>query len=380
MKFFINSLEGTFLERPNRFIVWADTNKGKIRAHCPNPGRLLELLIPGRRIILEKGAAPGRKTEYTLVGVYYKNKVVPLYSARANNIVSNLVIPQLFTGVQKVIPEKTIDSSRFDFFITTKTDSIFLEVKACTLVENGIAMFPDAPTVRGKRHVDELAALPKKYGGRYKGHIVFLIADPDCRHFVPNIHTDPAFSRALQSAEKNTTIHAVSSRTFPDGTMEIVRTDIPVHYGPVDWTIKDTGSYLLIIHIKEEKNLQIGSLGILCFHKGYYCYIGSALQHLHHRMKRHLKKKKPSHWHIDYLTKEGNVVSSFPIYNPVRQECNIALEIKTIADFEMRGFGSSDCSCRSHLYYFKDNPKYLEPFVNVLFIFRHSPQLTMETW
>lgn len=371
MKLFTNSLEGVFLERPNRFIIQADTPKGIIRAHCPNPGRLLELLIPGRKIILEKSNNSSRKTEYTLVAAYYKNKIIPLYSARANKVAQNLVIPLLFPGNKKILAEQTVDSSRFDFLIITKKQSIYLEVKACTLVENEIGMFPDAPTTRGMRHVKELAVLSEKHGNRCKGHILFLIAHPDCRLFIPNIHTDPDFSLALKTAEDNISIHAVSISTTPDGETGIARLNIPVSLSPVEWIVKDTGSYILIIAIRRKKQVQTGALGLLWFRKGYYCYSGSALQHLHHRIKRHMKKNKKSHWHIDYLTKTADSVKSYVIYNTEKLECSIAGEIKSISDQEIKGFGSSDCGCMSHLHYFKDNPEKNEAFISILLKFRH---------
>ncbi|MBN2444155.1 MAG: DNA/RNA nuclease SfsA [Spirochaetales bacterium] len=375
MKLFTNSLEGHFLERPNRFIVIARTKKGIIRAHCPNPGRMLELLSPGRTIILEQNRNPSRKTGYTLVAAYYRNNVIPLYSARANKVVRNLVLPILFPEVrddaQEVKSEITLDTSRFDFCVHLHNRFHYIEVKSCTLVENGIGMFPDAPTTRGRRHVEELTALAHNYGNHYKGHVVFLISHPDCRLFVPNIHTDPLFSLALREGGENLSIHAVSIKTTPEGDAEIASEDIPVNLSPVEWIVKDSGSYVLILRIKNEREIRIGSLGLICFKSGYYCYSGSALRNLHHRINRHVRKRKKNHWHIDYLLESADSVKAYPIYNPVRLECKIAREIGLISNGEIKGFGSSDCGCGSHLHYFKNNPEEMEAFIPIIFKYRH---------
>ena len=134
MQFFRNDLEGLFLERPNRFIVIADTPAGKIRAHCPNPGRLIEILTPGRKLIFQKADNLTRKTPYSLVAAYYKDKVIPLNSVMANKAALELVIPKLFPLADKVIPEQKYGKSRFDFLIQEGEQKTYLEVKSCTLV------------------------------------------------------------------------------------------------------------------------------------------------------------------------------------------------------------------------------------------------------
>jgi sugar fermentation stimulation protein A len=371
MNFFTHSIEGIFLDRPNRFIIFADTEQGRIRAHCPNPGRLIELLVPGRKIILEKSANRGRRTGYTLVAVYYGNTIIPLYSARANKVAQHLVLPLLFPGAKAVYPEQMVGTSRFDFLIMTQDESIYLEVKFCTLIENGIGMFPDAPTFRGLRHVKELAALPDASGKPCKGHVLFIIANPECRLFMPNIHTDPEFSLAVQDAKDDIIFHAVSIKTVPEGTTEVANLKVPIDLTPVDLIRKDKGSYVLIIHVKEEKEIPVGSLGPVRFKKGFYCYSGSALHSLHHRIQRHVRKRKKIHWHIDYLTTKADAAKAYPIYSMRRLECSLARELALIADHSIKGFGCSDCGCPSHLFYFKDNPEKNEAFISIVFKFRH---------
>ncbi len=124
-----------------------------------------------------------------------------------------------------------------------------------------------------------------------------------------------------------------------------------------------SGSYLLIIFISKQKRIQIGKLGLIKFGSGYYCYVGSALKgKLINRVKRHLAPPslKKIHWHIDYLLTsfDISIIKSILITSLIREECIIAQTIKKLSKDEVLGFGSSDCNCNSHLFYFGDK----EPF------------------
>ena len=110
------------------------------------------------------------------------------------------------------------------------------------------------------------------------------------------------------------------------------------------------GSYILLTELKEEKTIQIGKLGYVNFKKGFYAYIGSALNGLEQRINRHLRTEKKNHWHIDYLLKFSKIKDIFYTENNFKEECNIAkrFEEKLI---HTPDFGCSDCSCKSHLFY-----------------------------
>jgi len=119
------------------------------------------------------------------------------------------------------------------------------------------------------------------------------------------------------------------------------------------------GSYILIIQLKKDKNLKIGSLGKIKFKKGYYAYVGSGMNNLQKRIERHLNfKRKKLHWHIDYLLKNrenGNLVVRGVYFkiSKVKEECKIAEKLsKNFSSIE--NFGSSDCKCKSHLFYSKN--------------------------
>jgi sugar fermentation stimulation protein A len=121
-------------------------------------------------------------------------------------------------------------------------------------------------------------------------------------------------------------------------------------------TQPNSGTYALVLFLSEDKNIRIGRLGSIHFPSGYYVYVGSALRNLSSRIQRHLALAKKIHWHIDYLRAEATVVGVFCIRQPIRYECALAEEIARIADDRIPHFGSSDCRCKTHLSYFRENP------------------------
>jgi len=372
VQFFRNDLEGLFLERPNRFIVIADTPAGKIRAHCPNPGRLIEILTPGRKLIFQKSDNPTRKTPYSLVAAYYKDKVIPLNSVMANKAAAELVIPILFPNAEKVTPEQTFGKSRFDFLIQEGKQKTYLEVKSCTLVEEGRAMFPDAPTERGARHINELMTIEKNEPNT-KGRVLFIITHEDAKVFTPNIHTDPYFAFILKEALKTIKVDFASIGCDSNGNAVLVNINVPVDMEPVKFAEEDSGIYMVIVKLEGNKTIATGKLKYSEYKSGYYIYAGSAKTNLSKRIKRHRNtKKKTFHWHIDYLTVNADEVKTFGIYTDKFTECDIAEGLGRIGGSEIQGFGSSDCNCSSHLYYFKENPVSNRTFLDLLHHFRHS--------
>ncbi len=115
-------MEGRFYSRPNRFLVLAETAEGLVRAHCPNPGRLWEIFLPGAPLILQYSGNPERATPYSLVAAEYQGKYLPLYAAGANAITRKLIIPRLFPDALKVRQEVTVGGSRFDFELHRERD------------------------------------------------------------------------------------------------------------------------------------------------------------------------------------------------------------------------------------------------------------------
>lgn len=196
MQLFHCDEEAFFLKRPNRFIIIAELNGEEVRCHCPNPGRMGELLTPRARLILEKSRDKGRKTPYSAVAVYKKDLIVPLTAARANRVAEELILPRLYPeGVIK--REVSYKNSRIDFLITEGEQRTYAEVKSCTLFFEDRACFPDAPTLRGVKHLKELMEIAR---GGDKARVVFTVFHPEAVSFSPNRETDPLFADTLKEA------------------------------------------------------------------------------------------------------------------------------------------------------------------------------------
>ncbi|MFQ5891825.1 MAG: DUF123 domain-containing protein [Candidatus Methanofastidiosia archaeon] len=118
----------------------------------------------------------------------------------------------------------------------------------------------------------------------------------------------------------------------------------------------DKGVYCLILFLEKASRLEIGKLGIFEFPKGYYCYVGSAMNSLEKRVERHLRRGKRAHWHIDYLLKIAHVEDVLKFKTSKNVECFLSKKLYALSDGVIEGFGSSDCGCRTHLYYFTEYP------------------------
>lgn len=193
-------VKGVFQERPNRFSAFVKVKDKVLLTYLPNPGRMHELLIPGTEVILRKVMKGNRKTGYDLIGVLYNGQRVSVDSRVPNKLVlealKNKDIKEL-SEYNIIKPEFGYGHSRLDFFLANKHESCLLEVKSATLVKDGVAVFPDAVTERGKRHVNELTKA-KKEG--YRACILFLVQRTDAHSFAPSDETDPEFGKALRNA------------------------------------------------------------------------------------------------------------------------------------------------------------------------------------
>ncbi len=128
----------------------------------------------------------------------------------------------------------------------------------------------------------------------------------------------------------------------------------------------DKGNYCLVIKMEEDSNIKIGAKGSIFFSKGYYVYVGSALNILSKRIERHISKKKKKHWHVDYLLLNKNADLKEVIYTYCTEkiECQISDKINKKSDANIEHFGCSDCNCESHLYYFKDYEKAIKSSID----------------
>lgn len=370
--------EAVFEKRPNRFLIIARDGGERLLCHCPNPGRMLELCLPGTGLILErrtdfKDAA--RKTGWTAVAARYHGGIVPLAPGRMNRAAADLVLPTLFPEAEEVLPEYAIGSSRFDFMIRDAGGARHLvEVKTCSLVEEGVAMFPDAPSLRARRHVEELAALGDTR--EWRVHVLFLVVHGRPGRLVPNLHTDPGFTAALARSAPSVDIRAALLRFDEDGSAHVLDPELPVDLSDAGLAGEDRGSYLIALALETPSSLGVGSLGDIHFPAGWYVYSGSAQKNLSARVARHLRKRrKGRHWHLDYLTPLAQKIEAFPIASRENLECELAAALRNIGGIPIPGFGSSDCGCPSHLHYFPEPPLGNPRFVETLLYFRHRRAL-----
>ncbi len=188
---------GNFIERPNRFVAHIEVDGNLEICHVKNTGRCKELLIPNSKVFVQEFDSDKRKTKYDLISVYKENKLVNIDSQAPNKIVAEF-LPKLFDDIKYIKPEAKYKNSRFDFYVETISDKIFLEVKGVTLEDNGVVLFPDAPTERGIKHINELIDC-KKNG--YLAYIIFVIQMEDVKYFTPNNLTHKAFGDTLKLAK-----------------------------------------------------------------------------------------------------------------------------------------------------------------------------------
>ena len=191
---------GRFLDRPNRFIAHVEIGGRIETVHVKNTGRCRELLIPGATVYLAdswgaEGIPNARKTRYDLVAVEKGSRLINMDSQAPNKAVQEwLMAGNLFPAGSSVRPEYTHGASRFDFAAFTP-ELALLEVKGVTLERDNVALFPDAPTLRGAKHVRHLA----EFAG--KGYILFVVQMEGIEYFIPNDEMDPAFGAALREAK-----------------------------------------------------------------------------------------------------------------------------------------------------------------------------------
>ena len=341
-----------------------------MRAYLPNPGRMWELLLPGATVYLERNPSAGDKMPYTAVAVQKEDHPVMVHTLRTNDLANDLIGKGLVPGLEgaKVVKREVQQGrSRFDFLLRRGKEEIFLEVKSCTLFGRTLAMFPDALTRRGKKHVEELAFLSEK---GYSGAVLFLVFSPRARFFMPEYHTDPEFSRALLAAKDKISIIplAVEPRADLSMTSRVRVLDIP--WNIVEKEARDSGSYILILRLREESTIPVGGLGGIRFRKGYYLYVGSARRNLSSRLGRHRRLRKRLFWHVDFLRAIAEFHFAVPIRTQDVLECAIARAVREIAEWEIPGFGSSDCLCSSHLYGMAKDPLQSAAFISLLQYYR----------
>ena len=189
---------GRFLERPNRFIAYVEILGKKETVHVKNTGRCAELLMPGATVYVQKSDNPERKTQWDLIAVEKGERMVNMDSQIPNRVVEEWIRNgNLFPDATLIKPETAYGKSRFDLYIEVGKRRIFMEIKGVTLEDDGVVRFPDAPTERGVKHVEELVAALKD---GYEAYLFFVIQMKDVKYFAPNMNTHAAFGDAMRKA------------------------------------------------------------------------------------------------------------------------------------------------------------------------------------
>lgn len=226
MRYLGEIIRATFVRRPNRFIAVCLVDGAEVTVHVKNTGRCRELLVPGAAVLLERSRNPARKTAYDLVSVWKGERLINMDAGAPNAIAAEWIrggglgfVPELLK------PEAVCGDSRFDFYVEHDGRPCWAEVKGVTLEDAGVVRFPDAPTERGVKHLNGLAALARQ---GVEAWIIFIIQMQGVDHLEPNVATHPAFAEALRSAAKaGVQICAVDCCVTEDTVT--AREPVPVH-------------------------------------------------------------------------------------------------------------------------------------------------------
>ena len=363
--------EASFVERDNRFVMTLEKTDGElIKAYVANPGRMEEFLVLGHPFYMTGGNSG--KYFYHVVSTYYRDSYVLLDTIKINYIVEEMLKRdrlEEFIGEKLYRREVAINRSRFEFLVErTKRKPALLEVKSCSLSHQGVGMFPDAPTQRGKRHLEDLDDLADK---GYDTYILYLTTHKSMSVFIPNGHTDPDYCAAFNKSRKVGFL-AYSIELSDPVTVNFSKvTNIPIDFEKAREICEDRGTYLLVLYNDRSFTQEIGSLGERLFKKGYYIYVGSAMKGLEARIRRHLGKKKKFHWHLDYLLPDRmKHVKTYRIRRQEPLEGAVARGLLGICDEHVPGFGASDSDVVSHFFYFADRPFRRRNFLDLLLDFQ----------
>ena len=294
-----------------------------------------------------------------MLHTHYNNTV-------ARHLIEQNRIPGL-EGAAITKAEHTIGHSRFDFLLRKGNRDILLEVKSCTLFNRTWPCSPTRSPQGVQKHLLELASLSRK---GLDTAVLFIVHAPNVQYFMPEHHTDLVFSQTLLSVRDRVMAKAVSVGWNDDLTIGNDVRELTIPWDMVKRESHDSGSYIIVLRLEQDRRISVGSIGDLKFRKGFYLYVGSAKKDLTRRINRHRSERKNLFWHIDYLREHAEFHAALPIRASADLECEIAASMSKIADWRVDDFGSSDCSCESHLFGMKDDPVHSQAFIKRLLYFR----------
>lgn len=350
---------GKFIDRPNRFVSHVEIDGKAQLCHMPNPGRMRELLFPGVTIYVTPNQNPKSRTAYRVIGVEKGNTIFYLDTSRCNEVAAHLVNHGKIPGWEDYFVarrEVTMGDSRFDLLLCHReTGETFpVEVKSCSLSGEKGAMFPDAPTERGVKHLRHLTAMAK--AGEHAG-LLILVHDPKATWFLPDMHTDPDFAAAFGEAMDIIDWKAAAIFWTPDFTMPEEARLLPSAKEAIEKEGQDRGAYLLVLELEEE--IEIEGTSVPC---GYYVYAGWAAEHLQKEMNHHRSHRKRATGAVDILRQSARLTGLFPIRSSEDISEEIRQALAAISDGET---SISFAGKREKLFRFQDNPIHLKKFTEL---------------
>ena len=222
MRFDSELVEARFIRRLNRFAALVRMDGQEVMVHVANTGRMSELLVPGRPVLLRPAGKPDRKTAFDLMLVDLGFALCSTDSRLPPRLVEEAFLYgrlEQFSAFQEVRREVTFEESRFDLLLSGEQGKCYVETKSVNLVENSVALFPDAPTERGRKH---LGTLVKAVADGHRAAAFFVVQRPDAEAFRPHPTADPAFAQALQdAAAQGVEVYAYNCR--------VTRSSIGIH-------------------------------------------------------------------------------------------------------------------------------------------------------
>lgn len=220
-----NIKKGRFIKRLNRFVAVCELDGEEVYCHVKNTGRCGEILIEGADCFLEKSADPKRKYAYSLVAVQKGERLINIDSQAPNKAAGEFISSgRLGIATENLRAEKTYGKSRFDFYFEYGDKKAFLEVKGVTLEKDGAVFFPDAPTERGTKHLNELCDCVRD---GFEAYVLFVVQMKGVSSFSPNAVTDPAFTQALRKAADEG-VHILARDCFVTENEMIIKDSVPV--------------------------------------------------------------------------------------------------------------------------------------------------------
>ena len=297
----------------------------------------------------------------------------------ARHLIETEAIPGL-KGFEVVRSEVTRGDHQFDFLLRKGKRELILDVIPCTPAVKRIATYPHEATDESERvHLEDLAGLTSV---NTQAAILFISNNRVAEFFIPDFHTDFKYTQTLLELKDRLNVMAVALRREKERTEPTRVRPLKIPWKLIESEAKDRGSYMVVLKLPESRKIKIGSLKEHRFEEGFYVYVGSAkakkkdcsprIHILSSRIDRHRQQDKGNpHWHIDYLRPFAEFCAALPIRTKDDLECKIADSLRDLTGDETPDrFGSTDCRCQSHLFYFPDDPLTNSDFKRVVQYYR----------